>query len=224
MRVGRCGREALVQRLRAARVIRDGDEQLHARRGRRQELQLRQERRAPLVLLRRHERVHQQQRLTRHEGVGLDLFGLRPPLRVRRRPPVDAGGQLVHLVLLGAPSSYRCLVPSRRAGNPGAAVSSALRGPAGPGRRSARRLRRRRPAARPPRRLRTASRRMYSTWALTLRSSSAAHFSTSAHRSGSTRSRYCLRTAIGYRSPDARPPQRRLHRSHVRRVRKATKK
>ena len=155
------GREALVQRLRAARVIRDRDEQLHARRGRCQELQLRQERRAPLVLLRRHERIHQQQRLTRYEGVGLDLFGLRPPLRVRRRPPVDASGQLVHLVLLGAPSSYRCLVPSRAPAIP----SVRQRGPRRPQDRGVARreeaaaaARRRREPVRPRRRPRLLSR------------------------------------------------------------------
>ena len=116
------GREALVQRLRAARVVRDGDEQFDARRGRGQEFQLREERRAPLVVVRRHERIDQQQRLAGDQRVRLDLFGPRPPLRVRRRPAVDARGQLVHLVLLGAPSSYRCLVLSAAAAIPAPSV------------------------------------------------------------------------------------------------------
>src|SRR5665648_840173 len=54
-------------------------------------------------------------------------------------------------------------------------------------------------AARPPLRFPAASRSRYSTCALPLRSSSEAHFSTSAHTSGSMRSRNCLRAAMGQR-------------------------
>ena len=56
-------------------------------------------------------------------------------------------------------------------------------------------------AAPPPLRFLTASRSRYSTCALTLRSSSAAHFSSSAQSSGSMRSRNCLRAAIGSAAP-----------------------
>src|SRR5665647_2371118 len=105
---------ALVERLGAACVVGDGDEQFEAPGLADHFVDVGEQRRPPGVILGRQQRIDEGQRLAVHERVAHDLLDAGPPLRVRRRPAVDLRRDLLHPVLLARqPLGY---VKRRRVG------------------------------------------------------------------------------------------------------------